>query len=110
MRDLGEQVLVVERLIKESPGVLDFQLSADISFVDWVLVLNSLAIRKECRNKGIGSNVMKFVTSWADLMGVKIVLTAEGRTKKFYKKFGFKKDDQSMIRYPGAEDYKLNAS
>lgn len=66
---------------------------------DYIKIM-SLIIPKENRKSGIGSEVMKSLTEYADSVGKMIVLTpgdkddhhgttSRNRLKKFYKRFGF---------------------
>ena len=80
------------------------------------LTLSKIAVPKESRSEGVGSNVMKDIINYADENNLSIALTPDNsfggsktRLKSFYKKFGFKENKgrnkdftfrESMIRQP----------
>lgn len=90
-----------------------------------VLKLDSFIVSKEARSSGVGSDVMRAVTRFADSYGLRVVLTpglrddrhgttSRVRLVRFYKKFGFyenkgrRKDfsvSGGMIRDPGEPSY-----
>jgi N-acetylglutamate synthase-like GNAT family acetyltransferase len=87
------------------------------------LVLSKIALPKENRKSGIGTEVMNEITNFADSKGKTIALTPStdfgatsvSRLKEFYKRFGFvenkgkNKDfsiSESMYRLPAKEDNK----
>lgn len=76
------------------------------------LELDKIVIPKEMRGDGTGSEVMQKIVDYADQVGKDIRLTpstdfgatSTQRLKKFYGKFGFKKNKDlkymhSMVRY-----------
>ena len=90
---------------------------------DKLLVLSKIALPKENRKSGIGTEVMNEITNFADSKGKTIALTPStdfgatsvSRLKEFYKRFGFvenkgkNKDfsiSESMYRLPAKEDNK----
>lgn len=80
---------------------------------DKKLVLERIIIPKELRNNGYGTKILNDICKYSDKKNKPIFLTPDtsfgatsiSRLKKFYKSFGFKKNDdysvsQSLVRYP----------
>lgn len=78
------------------------------------LELSRIIVPKEARGSGVGSTIMQKVIEYADKNNKKIYLTpskdfgatSTSRLKKFYKEFGFVKNEykdesrESMVRFP----------
>ncbi|MGW8177804.1 MAG: DUF3626 domain-containing protein, partial [bacterium] len=81
------------------------------------LALYKLVIPKNLRDKGIGSQVMQLLTTYADSKGKSIVLTpatdygatSVTRLRKFYKRFGFveNKGRTKDFSFPSGSMYRL---
>jgi|TARA_B110000908_G_C10125511_1_gene389646 hypothetical protein len=104
---LGEQFILQE---------LEDQFNIELDLYDngKYLQLSKIKVKKEDRDKGIGSKVMSRITDYADTQNLKIYLTPSkdfgatsiSRLNKFYKNFDFVKNiDKSqtkdtMVRQP----------
>lgn len=104
---LGEQFILQE---------LEDQFNIELDLYDngKYLQLSKIKVKKEDRDKGIGSKVMSRITDYADTQNLKIYLTPSkdfgatsiSRLNKFYKNFDFVKNtDKSqtkdtMVRVP----------
>jgi len=104
---LGEQFILQE---------LEDQFNIELDLYDngKYLQLSKIKVKKEDRDKGIGSKVMSRITDYADTQNLKIYLTPSkdfgatsiSRLNKFYKNFDFVKNtDKSqtkdtMVRLP----------
>jgi ribosomal protein S18 acetylase RimI-like enzyme len=104
---LGEQFILQE---------LEDQFNIELDLYDngKYLQLSKIKVKKEDRDKGIGSKVMSRITDYADTQKLKIYLTPSkdfgatsiSRLNKFYKNFDFVKNiDKSqtkdtMVRQP----------
>lgn len=87
------------------------------------LILERIEIKKEYKNKGVGTKIMNMLISYADETKKIIALTPaddfggdKNRLIQFYKRFGFKPNQgyhknfsfkDSMIRYPKLNETKL---
>ena len=99
-------------LQRKIEGEYDVDLFIYYSQLQNVLVLSSIIIPKEKRGLGIGRKVMEMICGFADVHGLKTLLTPTsefGGNKekliKFYKSLGFKKNKdhryrELMIREP----------
>lgn len=98
-------------------GYVNFPVDDDVSLEVWEddkkIELLSIVLPYELRNKGTGGEIMVMVCNYADGKGKPIYLTPSkdfgatsvDRLKKFYKQFGFIKNNNlevshSMVRYP----------
>tara|TARA_B100000900_G_C20538526_1_gene699384 strand:+ start:1114 stop:1476 length:363 start_codon:yes stop_codon:yes gene_type:complete len=118
------RVRLYEEFVKRSPlvGILKTKYAHEIDKLhifedDDSIEFNQVVIRKHSRNIGIGSDILKTVTEYADRVGKIVTLTAADdygsdlkRLKKFYQRFGFIfnhgknrnfKYRDTMLRYPG---------
>jgi len=97
------------------PGLVIFVYEKDDK-----IILSSLIVPKDFRNRGFGSQIMKDLTSYADSVGKRIELspgtkdkyngtTSRGRLVRFYKRFNFKENkgrnkdfrtSETMLRTP----------
>jgi len=106
----------------EDPGgevghFVDFPIDDNISLEVWEdkdrLEVASIVVPRNLRGQGIGTKIMTMVTDYADEKEKPIYLTADtsfggtsvNRLIRFYKRFGFQKNDNqavrhTMVRYP----------
>ena len=98
-------------------GYVSFPVDKDIILEVWEddnkLELNNVVIPKELRGQGMGTKIMNMVIDYSNQVNKPIYLTPDvsfggtsiDRLKRFYKRFGFKKNrdyevSHSMVRYP----------
>lgn len=98
-------------------GYVNFPVDDDTALEVWEdedkIELLSIIIPKSLRGKGIGSDTVEMVCDYADEKQKPVYLTPDtsfggtsiDRLKKFYRRFGFMKNDNyevkhSMVRYP----------
>ena len=85
--------------------LLDRGIEAEFIFVsDELVTIEVIGMRKEQQGKGIGSEIMKTLTTFADKFGITLQLrpsasSTHSRTKliQFYKKFGFVENKEENI-------------
>ena len=96
--------------------------SVEIHETNTSAIINKIAIKKEYQNSGIGTELMKTITDYADRLHLILVLepssdfgSDKNRLVQFYKIFGFKINkgyhsndlSYSMVRYPTLTETKL---
>lgn len=82
-------------------GLKNLDMHMDTRQEQPVAELSDIWINKEIQGSGVGTQVMREITQWADQNGVTLYLslgdkdqgrgtTSSGRLRKFYKTFGFR--------------------
>lgn len=101
-----------DRLLDELRSKYGVDLYVYYSSLQHVLIISSIIVPKEKRNRGIGTKVMEEICDFADKHKLNILLTPTSefggnkrRLIQFYKSFGFEKNKdyryrESMIRKP----------
>lgn len=111
---------MLENIIKSKFGkYLD---SVEIKETNTSAIINKIAIKKDFQNSGIGTELMKTITDYADRVNLTLALepssdfgSDKNRLVQFYKRFGFKMNqgyhssdlDYSMVRFPKLNESKL---
>jgi hypothetical protein len=112
------RIVITEQQYKRlTESYVTFPVDEDISLEVWEdnnkLELSSIVIPKHLRGQGKGTEIMNMVINYADKVNKPLYLTPDtnfggtsiNRLKRFYKRFGFTKNDNyevkhSMVRYP----------
>lgn len=88
-------------------GHLFPRVTVDISWNN-AIILEKIIVATPVRNRGIGSQVVKYICEFADINKVSIILSPDStfggdidRLREFYARFGFvDRDRRTMIRFP----------
>jgi hypothetical protein len=110
MEDVSQAITTIETNWKRKHP--DVKLSFSHSPKTNTIRVDNIRIPKEKQGRGIGSRIIKGISSYAKKQNVPVTLTPEadkGKSKslnRFYKKHGFNKNtdhsmSDSMIKYPG---------
>lgn len=110
-------VITEEQYNKLMEGYINFPIDEDIALEVWEdkdkIELSTIVIPKHLRGKGKGTEIMNMIINYSDNVNKPIYLTPDtsfggtsiNRLKRFYKRFGFIKNDNyevrhTMVRYP----------
>jgi len=110
-------LITEEQYNKIVEGFVKFPVDKDINLEVYEdenkLELTNVVIPKELRGQGMGTQIMRMVVNYSNQVNKPIYLTPDtsfggtsiDRLKRFYKRFGFKKNkdyevSHSMVRYP----------
>jgi GNAT superfamily N-acetyltransferase len=98
----------------------EFDAEVDLHLKRGDLKLDMIAVPKERRKRGIGTEIIERITKYADKYGLRVVLntataadnfgtTSQERLKKFYKRFGFVENKGRRKNYAISENMYRNS-